>query len=408
MKFLIALAILTGISVLGSKVTFFKREFSLGIKNILLTGIEYIAIGLFLGESGIKILDGETLAKFNPFLVFGLAWIGYLYGVQFEFQQVKKLPRMFFSITAIQAFVTFISVSGIMFLLFYRFFLIKPEISIILSVILGSTAVSTAQSAIAIVNKNYRFKNQRLFDLLRYISGVDGVFAILIFAVLLAFMKNGTSLNINPVLTLMWFLIPVLVGFFPALIFWIINRSRPGINEFPVFLIGVIIFTGGLAIQLNHSPLVCGFFGGIFIANSCRYRTRVLLFLHEAEKAIYIIMLLLLGAGWNPDRGINIFLVLFYILFRLFGKFSGNFIAAKSFRSKFEIPSTIGFALLSEGGISFGILINFAMLFPEFSDKIIYIVILSAFINELLSPWLILTQFKEKEFLGTTKDKNKK
>jgi hypothetical protein len=59
MKFLLALAILAGISVLGSKITFFKREFSLGIKNILLTGIEYIAIGLVLREGGIKILDSE-------------------------------------------------------------------------------------------------------------------------------------------------------------------------------------------------------------------------------------------------------------------------------------------------------------------------------------------------------------
>ncbi|MEN8153644.1 MAG: cation:proton antiporter [Acidobacteriota bacterium] len=400
MKFLLALVILTGIAVLGSKISFLRKEFSLGVKNIFFTGIEYILIGLILGESGIKILDIETLPKFYPFLVFGLAWIGYLFGVQFEFQQVKKLPRMFFSITAIQAFVTFLSVSIIMFIVFRNFFFMKFQISLILSIFLGTIALSTAQSAIAIVNKNYKFKNQKLFDLLRYVSGVDGVFAIMVFAVLLAFMKNGNSLSLNPALTLLWLSISVLIGFIPAVIFRIMNRVRPGIQEFPVFLVGVIIFTGGLAIQLNHSPLVCGFFGGIIIANSCRYRTRVLLFLHEAEKAIYIIMLLILGAGWNPDKGINFILVLFYIVFRLLGKFFGNFIAARSFRSTFKIPSTIGIALLSEGGLSFGILINFIILFPELSDKIIYIVILSSFINELLSPRLILTQFKEKEFIG--------
>ena len=86
MKLLIAIAFFTVISVVGAKITFLDRRLPLGFRNILFTGTEYIFIGILMGGMGLNILDGLTLNKLQPFLVFGLSWIGFLYGVQFEFR----------------------------------------------------------------------------------------------------------------------------------------------------------------------------------------------------------------------------------------------------------------------------------------------------------------------------------
>ncbi len=391
MKFLIAIVIILGTALIGSKITFLKDQFSFGFKNILLTGTEYILIGLFLGNIGLGILDTQTLGKFKPFLIFGLAWTGYLYGMQFEIKQIKKLPKMYFTITAIQSIITFITVATSISLLFFLRSGLNLKEVLSISVILGIIALSTAQSALAVVNRYSLFKCRKLFDLLRYISSVDGLFALLFFSLFLSVSGPGPLITIAVMHALKWIFLTVFSGIIPALIFFLLNKSEYNHSEFILLLIGIIAFTGGYADHTGISPLISGLVAGIFIANTCKFRIRALTFLHSGEKAIYIILLLILGAGWNPDHSVYLYAVPIYIISRIAGKISGNFIAVKSFRSVFKIPPLIGLSLLSEGGISFGILVNFKLLYPETADKIIFIIIISALMFELLSPKLILT-----------------
>ena len=98
MKFLLAILIIALIALIGSRMTYLNRRLPLGIRNILLTGTEYIFLGIILGRTGLNVLDPETLTKLEPFLLFGLCWIGFLFGLQFEAFQLKKLPRFYFSI----------------------------------------------------------------------------------------------------------------------------------------------------------------------------------------------------------------------------------------------------------------------------------------------------------------------
>lgn len=407
MKFLIAIAIIAGTALIGTRITFLRKQFGQGVRNIFITGIEYILIGLFLGGSFLKILDTDTISKFQPFLIFGLAWVGYLYGMQFEIKLVKTLPRKFFSITAIQAIITFIMVSSSMFAFFFFGSGLPVNIAFILSIVLGITAISTAQSALAIANKNFKFKDQRLCDLLRYIAGVDGLFAIFFFAVFLAFTNHGTSTLASTGAVLTWLGLTAFTGFVPALIFLLMNRTGYKHSDFLLLLTGIIAFTGGMSYQLGLSPLISGVIAGIAIANTCKFRIRALNFLSDGEKPIYILMLIILGAGWDLNHRISIAAVLIFIVFRTAGKVAGNFTAAKSFRSLFRIPPGMGFSLLSEGGISFGIIINFKIIYPELSDQIIYIILISAFFFELISPRLILLFFRERVSLATDNQKEK-
>ncbi len=396
MKFLVSIIILAGIALIGSRVTFLRKQFGLGIRNIFITGIEYILIGLFLGGSFLNIFDADAIGKFRPFLIFGLAWVGYLYGIQFEIKLIKILPRNFFSITAIQTIITFGMVAISMFVLFHYIFFIQKDRAILFSVVLGITAMSTAQSSLAIANMNFKFKERRLFDMVRYIAGVDGLFALLFFSIFLAFTKGVTETPFFPGSELAWVGLTVFTGLIPALIFLLMNKTGYRHGDFLLLMTGVIAFTGGMSYQLGLSPLVSGLISGIILANTCKFRIRALNFLHDGEKPIYIIMLIILGAGWNLDHRVSIIAVLIFIVFRFAGKIAGNFVAVKSFQSKFRIPPGIGITLLSEGGISFGIIVNFMIIYPDLADHIIYIILISAFFFELISPKLILLFFRER------------
>ena len=67
---MLAILLLIVISVLGSRLTFLNRRFFLGFRSILLTGTEYVFIGVLLGGMGLDILDSDALKKMEPFLIY--------------------------------------------------------------------------------------------------------------------------------------------------------------------------------------------------------------------------------------------------------------------------------------------------------------------------------------------------
>jgi len=397
MKLLLAIVIIIVISVLGSRITFLNRRLSLGFRNILLTGTEYIFIGALLGGMGLNVLDGDALKKLEPFLVFGLCWIGFLFGLQFQVRQLKNLPRFYLSISAIQAFITFLMVAVSMYLVFKQFIDLPEIVLLMTAIVLGSSASCTAQSALAIVSKSYRFNNRRLLDLMRYISGVDGLYALIFFTAALSIFPGAEIAGFNLFNSLEWLFVSVAMGIIPALILIYLNRVRFTQQEFLVFLIGTVILCGGLAHQINYSPLISGFVCGIITANFCRHRLRALSEVLHAEKSIYIFLLLLLGAGWHFKVDTTLIITGTYFLVRIIGKFIGAFTATRIFKAEYNVPPTIGLGLISEGGLTVAILVNFQLLYPVIAGPLVTIIILSVFINELFSPWLILAQFDKKE-----------
>lgn len=399
MKLLLSIVILIIISLLGSRLTFLNRRLSLGFRNIMFTGTEYIFIGAVLGSMGLNVLDADALKQLEPFLVFGLGWIGFLFGLQFNVRLLKNLATYYFTISAVQAFVTFILVTGAMYLVFDRYLSQPRIVSLMVAATLGSGASCTAQSALAIVNKNYRFRNRRLMDLMRYISGLDGFYGLLFFAAAVSIFPGGQIEVFDIVKSLEGLGTTVVIGVIPALIMISLGKVRFSEQEFLVFIIGTVTLCGGLAHQVNHSPLIAGLICGVVTVNFCRHGLRALSVVMHAEKSLYIILLLLLGATWTLDLGSPFVLIMTatYFLVRVAGKWSGNLLGVKLFKPPHDVPAGIGLGLLSDGGLTVAIIVNFQMLYPAIADPVVTAVIISVVASEILSPWLILGRFKKEE-----------
>jgi Kef-type K+ transport system membrane component KefB len=392
MKLLFVISIIIVISLLGSRITY--KRLPLGFKNILFTGTEYIFMGVILGKSGLKILDFQSLNSLEPFLIFGLCLIGFLYGLQFEYRQLKSLPRSYFAISAVQASLTFILVTFCSYLIFNILFNLPDYITIMISITLGSSACCTAQSAIAVVSKNYRIENRKLLSLLRYISSVDGLFALGFFAFALSIIPSQGSEKFQIIITLKWLLMSILIGVLSSLILIILSKVKFSHQEYVVFVLGVLLFCSGLAIKIHHSPLVAGLICGIMTANFCRHRLRALAIVVNSEKTVYIIFLILLGAGWSIQIDSILIITCVYFLIRIIGKLLASITAVRIFKTGEEIPSSFGLGLISEGGLAVAIIVNFKILYPSFANDLITIVLLSMFLNEFISPRLILSQIR--------------
>lgn len=404
MKFLIAIVIIVAISLIGSRLTFLDRRLPMGFRSLLLTGTEYIFIGVLLGGMGLNVLDPDSLFMLQPFLLFGLCYIGFLFGLQFEIKRLKELPHFYFSITAIQAIITFLIVAIPTYLILKRITSLPEIVLLMASITLGSTACCTAQSALAIVTRNYRIKNRGLQRLMLYISSVDGLFALIFFAAALCIIPGGEIKTFSFFESARWLLVTIIMGVVPAFVLILLSRTKFTQQEYFIFLIGTIMFCGGLAYKIHHSPLVSGLICGIITANYCRYRTRALMTVIHAEKSIYIILLLLLGASWHFRIDYSLIVLFVYFLFRVFGKSLGAWTATRLFKPVFHVPRGLGFSLISEGGLAVAIIINFKLLYPAIGDPLITIIIISVLINEFLSPRWILAQFDKAERLEISGD----
>ncbi len=406
MRLLLSIIILVVIAIIGSRLTYLNRKLPLGIRTIIFTGTEYIFIGMLLGKMGLNIINPDILINLKPFLIFALSWIGFLFGLQFDFQSLKNLPRLFFSIAAIQALGTFLIVTPVMFFSFRAFSSLPEKTTLIISLALGSAAVCTAQSALAIVSNNYKFQNRKLFSLLHYISGIDGIFALAFFSLTFFLFPLPKNSDFMVMESLKWFLLALAIGAFTALVFIILSKAKFSQQEFIVFIIGAVLLGGGLAVKTNNSPLLIGFIGGVLTANFCRHRLRALETMVHSEKAIYIIMLLIIGAGWNLRFSFILIITGIYFAFRITAKVLGIFTATRLFKFDFPIPSTAGLGLLSEGGFAMAIIISFSIFYPSLSDYLVTVVILSMIANEVISPKLILGLLENPEPLGSGNQKN--
>ena len=394
MKFLFAIVIIAVIALIGTRITFLNRRLPMGFRNILLTGVEYIFIGAILGSMGINLIDKASLEALEPFLLFGLSWVGFLFGLQFEIKLLRNLPRFYFTITAIQATIAFIIITVLTFIILNYLFDFLLPFNILASVVLGCIGSCSAQSAIAIVSQNHRFKNKALIDLLRYISSVDGIFALIFFSLALCIFPNQEQVEFNAGISFLWIIKSLFTGIVPALILIILSHTRFTQAEFLVFVIGTVMFSGGLAFQIQHPPLISGLICGVITANFCRHRIRALTTAVTAEKSIYIILLIIIGAGWNFEFNQSLLVAMGYWVWRVVGKLMGNYIATRTFRPKYPVPAMIGFGLLSEGGLAIAIILSLQLLHTTVADYLITIIILSVVANELISPRLILAQFK--------------
>ncbi|MFW6140372.1 MAG: cation:proton antiporter [Acidobacteriota bacterium] len=395
MKLLLTIVIITVIALIGSRLTFLNRKLPLGFRNIFFTGTEYIFIGVLLGKMGLNLIDPKILSSLAPFLFFGLSWIGFLFGLQFEFKSLKNLPRFFFSISAIQALFTFLVVTPIIFFSFRAFSSLPPDTIWIISLALGSASVCSAQSALAIVYNNYKFNNRKVFSLLHYISGIDGIFALAFFSITFFVFPLSGSTKFNLMDSLQWLLLASTIGILAAFIFIILSKTRFSQQEFIVIILGTVLFGGGLAMKTNNSPLFIGFIFGLITANFCRHRLRALEIMVHSEKSIYIILLVIIGAAWKLNFDFILIITGFYFLSRLLGKLGGVWLASRSFKSDFHIPWTAGLGLLSEGGFAVAIIISFSIFYPSLSDYLVTVVILSMIFNEIISPKLILSQLEK-------------
>lgn len=394
MKLVLAAALVTVLAFAGSRFSFLRLPLTRlsgasGIRNILLTGTEFLFVGLLLGSSSAGVLDKKTLTGLAPLLGMGLSWIGLLFGIQWQVSKLGDSVRSGLKPAMIQAAVAAGLVAVPFYFLFRSLLDVSDEWCLVGALTLGAAASDTAQSALALVGRTVRGESRPLAQLLRTVADLDGVIAVALIGAVcwLPVLHGGTGS------VAMWAAMSIGVGVVMGLVVVALTSYRATEDELLLILLGTVLCGGGMALYLSLSPLFVNAVTGAVVANFARSRALASLqsLLVRGDRAVYVMFLLLAGAQWHPSGWSVLGLTAAYFVLRVAGKVAGGWLALHRSLPAHMAPR-VGLGLLSHGGLAVAVVVNLQQIHDGSSqvvDAVTTIVLVAVVVSEVLSPTLL-------------------
>jgi hypothetical protein len=288
-----------------------------------------------------------------------------------------------------ESLMTLILVFAGVYMTLIHFLPISREFSVGISMALAAAAGCTSQTGLALFPPALTTSRQNTVNLLKFVSSISGLGALLFFTP--AFFFNPSALSAQP----MWGdLVPqtVLYGLVASagltLLFILILSRRSSDGELILVVIGMTMLTSGAASALNFSPLITNFCVGVCLVNLSRDKERIYQILMPVEKPAYLLLLVFLGVSMRFDSVWFFVLALIYCIYRVLGKFLAGYLMITLTQELRRYPNRMGYGLLAQGGLPLAILLDYQQAFRSpISTTVTSVAILAIIYNEFLSPY---------------------
>ncbi len=338
------------------------------ISGIAVSGIPYVLLGVLLGPQIFGFLSEQILIRLEPLISLTLGWAGILFSIHLRWRNLIRFPLNYLLFTAIQGLIAFLIIFLICWAAFSLIHTIEVPLLLESTLILAALGCATTPVVIARTVLTHHAKG-RLTHLLQFISSLDGVWAIVISGIVFSLFNPLQSQWIN--VGWQWLLLTLALGVIIGLAYVYLIRGRFEGDEIMLFVFGLVIFTSGVGFYLHISPIFLNMIVGVVIAQFRREAEKTSRILSYAETPIYFILLIFAGALWNINMIMGIFFIAVFIVARFLGKYWGGYIAAKNIDCAFPVPRNVGTMLLSFGGISLAIALNFQLFYGGISGNLV-------------------------------------
>jgi hypothetical protein len=389
LKIILGVALLLGIALIGYRRTFVRLHLPAGARLFFLTGTEFALVGVALGDPLIGLLDDASIRSLTPLFSLGLGLIGLIYGIQLELGKILRFPPRYLAMAAIQATVTMLVVFWPCYLVLERLFGDEGRGVLLASLVLAATAACTAQTALALIERELGLRDARVLQLLRYISSLDAALGLVVFGFAFCLLHTQPVLGFDAGRSLQWFGLSLAIGAAMGFLLQLLTRVRCSEEELLIFVIGMVVFSSGIALYFRLSPLFVNAVMGVLAANLPGSKIRIFNLLVRLEKPFYIVFLILAGAVWRPGAPWALSLAALYLGLRWLGKVSGGYLAARAAAGDSRPPRALGLGLISQGGMAVAMVMNYYQLtFSGVTSAVVTAVLIAVILNELASPSL--------------------
>ena len=339
-------------------------------------GVSFLAVGFLLGGRALGLFPDDLVAALRVVVLFGLAWIGLVFGLQAEWRIIRRLAPWHRWIGVLTPIAVGVPVAVAAVLL---------DTAPALALGLAAVAMASTPSALESLARGRRTIDRGAVRLLKLVMAFAGIPSVAVFAVATALaspLAGGGGVGAHELL-LFTAAIGLLVGY--AVV--VLVRGVSDHMQLLTLAIGSMCLVAGASAVLGLNPLPAAALGGAVLVNRSVFPHRMLRVAHSLERPILVALLVLVGASWSGAAfSIEAFAVMTVV--RLSAALAAGAALGRVARARGEgrIASNTGWGLLPQGELSLGLTVAIVSFFPA-TEGVLEAVVAAMLLNNLIGGW---------------------
>ena len=365
--------------------------------------IGYLISGVLLNPNLCSFVPKDITVKTDIVENIAIAFIAFSVGGMMVFSEIKKLGKSILFITVLEAEITFLFITA-GFLIVLPLFVHIPGATMFatfipVALLLGCLGSPTDPSVALAVTHEYKAKGEVTSTMIN-VAGFDDILGIINFSVAVVIAKVFVSQEkfsvsqafLTPFLIIVG---SIVLGCAMGYIFNIISKRAEKQTEGVVFvlILSFITLCWGLATFLHAEEILSIMTMGIIVTNFNQNRDKIFKMLERYSEELILLIFFTLS-GMHLDFGVlatSTLFLLFFVIFRIAGKFTGVFVGAKIANSSPLIKKYTASGLIPFGGIVIGLalVVQQNPAFGDIGKFLVNTIIGGAIINEFLGPFFV-------------------
>jgi Kef-type K+ transport system membrane component KefB len=264
-------------------------------RYLIVSGVEYLVLGILLGPQVSGVLSADMLDSFAPITTLALGWIGAIVGMQFYLQDLVRIKAQQYRIAFFEALTTHGVDMGLAIVAHPWLFGIPYWESAVPAFALGAIATTSTPSGIEVVARRLSRRGP-IVRQLEITTAVDALVAVVAMGLLMCIQNPIGQSGGRPLTSTEWVAVTLGIGVIGGALFHLFLGDERHIDRIFISLAGAIILTSGAAAYLGVSPLLPAMIVGIMLVNTSSSRTEIQRTLVTAERPFYFVLLIVAGA----------------------------------------------------------------------------------------------------------------
>lgn len=376
----------------------------------IVTGVEYIVLGAVIGPA-LGLLDPQSLKQFTPAIVLGTGSLGLITGLHLNFRRFEEVDVEALRVALWITLSTVVAMVLVPMGAIYAFWGKDTMLQWMPGLLCMGAVASVAAPGPLEALRQFLSARGNAADVAIRVARTCASLAVILFGLLFCMFEHEAVYLPEQLAMVEWFSLHLVIGVMLGVIFGGFLRRGLEPDQLLTVVIGMVIFTSGIAYYLRLSPIFVNFILGVVLVNMGTSGGQVEEGLSAIERPLYIVLFFFAGASLTfAAPWWSYLLVVPYIILRTSGRLTGGLIAMRTADARLQVPA-LGRVMFAPGGLSVAMLLDFHEVFERNQlEPAIYAGLLVAIIiSEILSyirtrSWLIdytdVSPRKIREMLG--------
>lgn len=353
---------------------------------LIVSGAEYLLLGILLGPEGTGLLTPSAVESFTPITTFGLGWMGALIGSQYVLSLMVRIPAAFYRVAFAESLLTLAVVGALLLVAFHWGYDLTLGAAFAPAVTLGAVATASAGAGVTIIARLVS-RPALVVRQLQVSTGTNAAVAVVASGLLLAIVHPAPVRAAGrPLTPTEWAVITVGIGAVGGALYHLFVETEQKVDRLFISLAGAITLVSGAATYLRLSPLLAALCFGAVVSNTSRNRAEIVAALERVERPLYFVLLVFAGASWRPSGVAWFAAVLLFLLARTAAKIGAARLSARANGTLDALGAHWGRGLLGQGGLALAIALTY--LYQDgvaFRHVVFTAAVVSVLLTDLLS-----------------------